>query len=139
MLLVLFSAITIVLSCANLSGLLLARWSTREVDLAVQAALGASNGRLVSQVVGESLALSMIAVVLSAPLALWSAKSLTLLLWNNPDASSPWTSVPITESGYDGRAGQPRRVVRESVAGRSCLVREAQADAAGLAACPAAA
>jgi putative ABC transport system permease protein len=88
-LLVLFSAITIVLSCANLSGLLLARWSTREVDLAVQAALGASNGRLVSQVVGESLGLSMVAVMLSAPLALWSAKSLTLLLWNNPDASSP--------------------------------------------------
>ena len=88
-LLMLLSAITLVLSCANLSGLLLARWSTREGDLAVQAALGASNGRLVSQVVGESLALSMIAVTLSAPLAIWSARSLTLLLWNNPDASSP--------------------------------------------------
>jgi hypothetical protein len=37
LLLVLSSAITLVLSCANLSGLLLARWSTREVDLAVQA------------------------------------------------------------------------------------------------------
>ena len=88
-LLILFSAITIVLACANLSGLLLARWSTREVDLAVQAALGASNARLVSQVIGESLALSMVAVTLSAPLAVWSAKALTLLLWNNPDASSP--------------------------------------------------
>lgn len=84
-LLVLSSAITIVLSCANLSGLLLARWSTREEDLAVHAALGASNGRLVSQVVGESLALSMVAVALSSPLALWSAKSLVLLLWNQPD------------------------------------------------------
>ena len=93
-LLILFSAITLVLSCANLSGLLLARWSTREVDLAVQAALGASNGRLVSQVVGESLALSMVAVVLSAPLALWSAKGLTLLLWNQPDVSSPLDLSP---------------------------------------------
>jgi len=93
-LLVLFSAITIVLSCANLSGLLLARSSTREADLAVQAALGASNGRLVSQVVGESLGLSMVAVMLCAPLALWSAKSLTLLLWNNPDASSPLDLSP---------------------------------------------
>ena len=88
-LLVLFSAITVVLACANLSGLLLARWSAREGDLAVQAALGASNGRLVSQVVGESLGLSMVAVMLSAPLAVWSAKSLTLLLWNNPDATAP--------------------------------------------------
>jgi predicted permease len=94
LLLVLSSAITLVLSCANLSGLLLARWSAREADLAVQAALGASNGRLASQVVGESLALSMVAVVLSAPLALWSAKSLTLLLWNQPDISSPLDLSP---------------------------------------------
>ena len=93
-LLVLSAAMTVVLSCANLSGLLLARWSTREGDLAVQAALGASSGRLVSQVVGESLALSMVAVMVSAPLALWSAKSLVLLLWNQPDVSSPLDLSP---------------------------------------------
>jgi predicted permease len=86
-LLVLSCAITIVLSCANLSGLLLARWSAREGDLAVQAALGASSGRLVSQVIGESLALSMIAAILSAPLALWSARSVTLMVWDQPDVS----------------------------------------------------
>jgi predicted permease len=80
-------AITIVLACANLSGLLLARWSTREGDLAVQAALGASRGRLVSQVIGESLALSMSAAILSAPLALWSARSVTLMVWDQPDVS----------------------------------------------------
>jgi predicted permease len=94
LLLILSSAITLVLSCANLSGLLLARWSTREVDLAVQAALGASNGRLVSQVVAESLALSMAAVLFSAPLALWSAKSLTVFLWNQPTVSSPLDLSP---------------------------------------------
>lgn len=92
--LVLFSVITLALACANLSGLLLARWSAREIDLAVQAALGASNGRLVSQVVGESLVLSTVAVVLSAPFAVWSAKSLTLLLWNNPDATAPLDLSP---------------------------------------------
>jgi predicted permease len=85
--LVLGCALILLLACANLSGLLLARWSTREADLVVQAALGASRGRLVSQVIGESLALSMIAVILSAPLALWSAKSLTLLVWNQADVS----------------------------------------------------
>ena len=37
------------------------------------------------QVFGESLALSMIAVMLSVPLAVWSAKGLTVLLWNQPD------------------------------------------------------
>ena len=94
MLLVLLSAITVVLACANLSGLLLARWSTRETDLAVHAALGASNGRLVSHVVGESMALAMMAVVLSVPLALWSARSLTLLVWNQSDVSSPLDLTP---------------------------------------------
>lgn len=93
-LLVLSSAITVVLACANLSGLLLARWSTREADLAVQAALGASNGRLVSQVVGESLVLSMFAVGLSAPLAVWSAKGLALFVLNQPDVSSPLNLSP---------------------------------------------
>jgi predicted permease len=84
--LVLACAITIMLSCANLSGLLLARWSTREVDIAVQAALGASRARLAGQVVGESLALSAAAAILSTPLALWSAKSLVLLVWDHPEA-----------------------------------------------------
>jgi predicted permease len=83
--LLLSGAIAIVLSSANLSGLLLARWSTREADLAVQAALGASRGRLVSQVVGESLAFSIVASILSVPFALWSAKALALLVWNQPD------------------------------------------------------
>jgi predicted permease len=85
-LLLLACAVTIVISCANLSGLLLARWSTREVDVAVQAALGASRARLVSQVVGESLTLSMVAAILSTPLALWSARGLVLLVWDHPEA-----------------------------------------------------
>jgi predicted permease len=93
-LLILLSAITVLLCCANLSGLLLARWSAREHDLAVQAALGASNGRLISQVIGESMALSVLAVGLSVPLALWSAQAVTILLWNQPDVSSPLALSP---------------------------------------------
>ena len=94
LLLALSSAVTILLACANLSGLLLARWSTRVADLAVQAALGASNGRLASQVVAESLALSMIAVVACAPLALWSARGLTLLVWNQSEGVAPLDLSP---------------------------------------------
>jgi predicted permease len=93
-LLILFSAITVVLACANLSGLLLARWSQREADLAVQSALGASNGRLICQVIGEALVFATVAVVLAAPVAIWCAKGLTLLLWNQPDASSPLDVSP---------------------------------------------
>ena len=99
LLLVLSCAITIVLACANLSGLLLARWSTREVDVAVQAALGASRARLVGQVVGESLALSTIAAILSTPLALWSAKSLVQLVWDHPAAAPLDLSLDVRVLG----------------------------------------
>lgn len=99
LLLVLSCAITIVISCANLSGLLLARWSTREVDVAVQAALGASRARLVGQVVGESLALSTVAAILSTPLALWSAKSLVQLVWDHPEASPLDLSLDVRVLG----------------------------------------
>lgn len=81
------SLVTVLLACVNLSGLLLARWSSREGDLAVQSALGASTWRLVSQVFAESLALSLAAVLLSVPMALGSARSLMLLLWNQTDGS----------------------------------------------------
>ncbi len=85
-LLVLSCAVAILLACANLSGLLLARWSARDVEVAVQAALGASRTRLVGQIVGESLALSAVAAILSTPLAVWSAKSLVLLVWDHPES-----------------------------------------------------
>lgn len=85
--LMLSSLVTVLLACVNLSGLLLARWSAREGDLAVQSALGASTRRLVSQIFAESLALSFVAVTLSAPIALGSARSLTRLLWDQTDGS----------------------------------------------------
>jgi predicted permease len=86
-LLMLSCLVTVLLACVNLSGLLLARWSTREGDLAVQSALGASTWRLVSQVFTESLALSSVAVLLSVPIALGAARSLTLLLWNQSEGA----------------------------------------------------
>ena len=88
--------LVMLVACANLAGLSLARGATREHELAVRAAIGAGRWRLVRQSLTESLVLASLGGGFGVLVAMWGKTAISRLLAGSADGLHYDLSLDLT-------------------------------------------